>query len=483
MVFNSVIFFVFVGLFFPIYFATKGRVRLWVMLAASYIFYGAWDWRFLSLILVSTCIDYFLGLALDEEGNEARRKRLLQLSLLANLGFLAFFKYFNFFIESATLGLRGAGYDGSLSTLNIILPVGISFYTFQSMSYSIDVYRRQIPVERDFVRFATFIAFFPQLVAGPIVRASDFLHQFGEDKRFEWSRFNVGLGQVIWGFFKKVAIADAIAPVVDQCFADPELYGGIYLAIGVVFYSFQIYCDFSGYSDIAIGLARIMGFDFPRNFNKPYFSQNFSEFWQRWHISLSGWLRDYLYIPLGGSRGSKWFTWRNLMITMLLGGLWHGAAWVFVLWGFLHGSYQVVGRVLSPYYQSFWRAIRAPAWAQVPVNVAIVYFFTCVAWVYFRAGAPNIPMSEQLTVAHGVLGGIFSGEGWNTGAILNKFIVLKGILLIGMLLVVELLDERVTLWRLVETSPVFRVTSFASVLWVIALFGVFSASAFIYFQF
>ncbi len=483
MVFNSVIFFVFIGLFFPIYFATRGRVRLWVMLSASYVFYGAWDWRFLSLILVSTCIDYYLGLSLDKTSDQSRRKRLLQLSLFANLGFLAFFKYFNFFIESATAGLHGLGYDGSLSTLNIILPVGISFYTFQSMSYSIDVYRRQIPVEHDFVRFATFISFFPQLVAGPIVRASDFLHQFGEDKRFEWNRFNVGLGQVIWGFFKKVAIADAIAPVVDQCFAGPELYGGVYLAIGVVFYSFQIYCDFSGYSDIAIGLARIMGFDFPRNFNKPYFSQDFSEFWQRWHISLSGWLRDYLYIPLGGSRGSKWFTWRNLMITMLLGGLWHGAAWVFVLWGFLHGSYQVIGRVLSPYWQRFWSVVGAPRWAQVPINVAIVYFLTCVAWVYFRAGAPNIPMGEQLTVAHGVLGGIFSGEGWNTGAILNKFIVLKGVLLIGVLLAVELLDERITLWRLVETSPGFRVASFAGVLWLIALFGVFSASAFIYFQF
>ncbi len=483
MVFNSVIFFVFVGLFFPIYFATKGRVRLWVMLVASYIFYGAWDWRFLSLILVSTCIDYYLGLSLDREGDETRRRRLLQLSLVANLGFLGFFKYFNFFIESATLGLGSLGYDGSLSTLNIILPVGISFYTFQSMSYSIDVYRRQIPVERDFVRFATFISFFPQLVAGPIVRASDFLHQFGEDKEFEWSRFQVGVGQIIWGFFKKVAIADAIGPYVDQCFADPGKFGGMHLAIGVVFYSFQIYCDFSGYSDIAIGLARVMGFDFPRNFNKPYFSQNFSEFWQRWHISLSGWLRDYLYIPLGGSRGSKWFTWRNLMITMLLGGLWHGAAWVFVLWGFLHGAYQVVGRVLSPYWQRLWSALRAPAWMQVPINVAIVYFFTCVAWVYFRAGAPNIPMNEQLTVAHGVLGGIFSPAGWDFGSVINKFTVLKGFGLIGLLLVIELIDERVTLWRLVDTSPVFRVASYAGLIWLIALFGVFSASAFIYFQF
>ena len=484
MVFNSVVFFVFIGLFFPIYFATRGRVRLFVMLAASYLFYGWWDYRFLSLIVLSTCIDYFLGLRLEGEGDAVKRKRYLQLSLVANLGFLAFFKYFNFFIESAQVALRGIGQAGNFETLYIILPVGISFYTFQSMSYSIDVYRRKIPVERDFWRFATFISFFPQLVAGPIVRASDFLPQFGEDKKFEWDRFNVGLGQVIWGFFKKVAIADSIAPYVDQVYASPETFGALHLTIGVVFYSFQIYCDFSGYSDIAIGLARIMGFDFPRNFNKPYFSQNFSEFWGRWHISLSGWLRDYLYIPLGGSRGGELLTLRNLMYTMLLGGLWHGAAWVFVLWGFLHGMYQVVGKVVSPYYQKFWTAIRAPSWAQVPVNIAIVYVLTCFAWVYFRAGAPGIPMTEQLATAHAIIGGIFSTEGWSWGAVINKFLILKGVLLIGLLLVVELYDELGRpVWTMVETRPVFRVASFAGLLWVIALFGVFSASAFIYFQF
>ena len=484
MVFNSVTFFVFIGLFFPLYFALRGRARLLLMLAASYVFYGWWDYRFLSLIVVSTCIDYFLGLRLENEEDHSRRKRYLQLSLLANLGFLAFFKYFNFFIESAQVALRGIGAAGNFETLNIILPVGISFYTFQSMSYSIDVYRRKIPVERDFWRFATFISFFPQLVAGPIVRASDFLPQFGEDKRFEWDRFNVGLGQIIWGFFKKVAIADAIAPYVDQCFASPETFGALHLAIGVVFYSFQIYCDFSGYSDIAIGLARVMGFDFPRNFNKPYFSQNFSEFWQRWHISLSGWLRDYLYIPLGGSRGSKWFTFRNLMYTMLLGGLWHGAAWVFVFWGFLHGAYQVIGKLLSPYWQRMWSALRAPGWVQVPVNVAIVYFLACFAWVYFRAGAPGIPMSEQLPTAHAIIGGIFSTEGWTFDQVINKFLILKGALLIAVLLLVELYDEvRRPLWEIVRGQPVLRVASYASVLWLIAVFGVFSASAFIYFQF
>ena len=483
MVFNSLNFLLFAAVFFPLYFVLRGRARLWLCLIASYVFYGAWRWEFLGLIGLSTLIDYFLGLSLADEDDPVRRKRLLQLSLLANLGFLAFFKYFNFFIESATVGLRSLGYDGSLSTLAIILPVGISFYTFQSMSYSIDVYRRQIPVERDLLRFATFIAFFPQLVAGPIVRASDFLPQFAKDREFEWTRFQVGIGQVLWGFFKKVAIADSIAPFVDQVYQYPDDFGALHLTIGVIFYSFQIYCDFSGYSDIAIGLARIMGFDFPDNFNKPYFAQNFSEFWQRWHISLSGWLRDYLYIPLGGSRGSQWVTWRNLMITMLLGGLWHGAAWVFVWWGFLHGAYQVAGKMLSPYWQRFLAAVRAPGFVQVGLNVAIVYALACFAWIYFRAGAPGIPMSEQLPTAHAIIDGIFSLEGWHPSQLINKFLVLKGFLLIGMLLMVELIDERQPMWQLVDRVPAFRIASFATLLWLIALFGVFSASAFIYFQF
>ena len=484
MVFNSLQFLAFAAVFFPLYFALRGRAQLWLMLVGSYAFYGAWDWRFLSLIATSTLIDYALGLRLEDEVDPARRKRYLTLSLVANLGFLAVFKYFNFFLESAVVGLQGLGYAGNFETLNIILPVGISFYTFQSMSYSIDVYREKIPVERDLLRFATFIAFFPQLVAGPIVRASDFLPQFARERRFDWTRFEVGLGQVLWGFLKKVAIADAIAPVVDQVWADPEFFTPINLLIGVVFYSFQIYCDFSGYSDIAIGLARILGFDFPDNFRKPYFSQNFSEFWQRWHISLSGWLRDYLYIPLGGSRGSRWFTFRNLMITMLLGGLWHGAAWVFVLWGFLHGAYQVANRLLSPHWNRLLDAVRAPHPLRVGLNVGVVYILTCVAWVYFRSGAPGIPMSEQLPTAHAILGGILTTEGWDLGSVMNKFLVAKGFLLVGLLLAVELVDElRVPMWTLVQRSPAFRVASFAAVLWLIALFGVFSASAFIYFQF
>ena len=522
MIFNSLAFLVFIAVFLPLYFSLRGRSRLWLCLAGSYFFYGWWDWRFLSLIMTSTLIDYFVGLQLEKTEAPGKRKQLLVLSMVVNLGFLAFFKYFNFFIESFQNMLVSAGIDTHMGSLNIILPVGISFYTFQSMSYTIDVYKKKIAVEHDFIRFATFISFFPQLVAGPIVRASDFLPQFQKDRSFEWNRIFAGTGQILWGFFKKVVVADSLAPFVDQCFAAPEGFSSMHLLIGVVFYSFQIYCDFSGYSDIAIGLARILGFDFPDNFRKPYFSKNFSEFWTRWHISLSSWLRDYLYIPLGGNRSGSFgsllftgvfliisiiftgwwwliglyllgipialwymrqsqrnatevFTYMNLMITMLLGGLWHGASWAFVFWGFLHGTYLIVQRLIGPFWNRALNSLRIPNLIQNILAIAMVYFFTCLAWIYFRA--PDFEIATQ------VIDSIASLEGFNFGSIVNKFLVIKGFLIIGILLAIELLDERVRLWRVVVQQPLFRVVGFAALLWLIALFGTFDSNAFIYFQF
>ncbi len=497
----------------------KGKARLLLCLAASYFFYGWWDARFLSLILFSTCIDYFVGLKLEETEVFKDRKRLLVISMVVNLGFLAFFKYFNFFIGSFQELLASVGYTGSTHSLNIILPVGISFYTFQSMSYTIDVYYKKIKVEKDFIRFATFISFFPQLVAGPIVRASDFLPQFQKDRKFEWDRITAGTGQIIWGFFKKVAVADSLAPFVDQCFDAPGGFSSLHLLIGVVFYSFQIYCDFSGYSDIAIGLARVMGFDFPDNFKTPYFSKNFSEFWTRWHISLSSWLRDYLYIPLGGNRGGslasslvigvfmflslfltgwwwliviygmscgilsrymqrsdankvKVYTYMNNMATMLLGGLWHGASWAFVFWGFLHGLYLIVQRVAGPVWNRFLDGIRTPQFIQNALSIALVYFCTCFAWIYFRA--PNFDIANQV---------IFKIAAFDSFGVINLFWVAKGILVIGLLIGIELLNLRFTLWKIVQQNAIFRVLSFAFLLWMIAFFGSFGANSFIYFQF
>lgn len=475
MVFNSLPFLVFIGVFLPLYFLLKGRARLLFCLLASYFFYGWWDWRFLVLILVSTTVDYALGLFIGDTDDATRRKQLLVASMVLNLGFLAFFKYFNFFIESFQNVLLSLGMEPDNHTLHIILPVGISFYTFQSMSYTIDVYRRQIEVERDFMRFATFIAFFPQLVAGPIVRASELLPQFGADKRFEWHRFTFGLSQVLWGFFKKVAIADSLAPFVDQCFAAPGAFSSFHLAVGVFFYAFQIYCDFSGYSDIAIGLARIMGYDFPDNFRTPYFSKNFSEFWTRWHITLSSWLRDYLYIPLGGNRHGTFNTYKNLMLTMLLGGLWHGASWVFVFWGFLHGMYLVGQRLLSPLYNRLLNAIRMPVFLQDGLSILLVFTLTCFAWIFFRS--PDFATATQ------IIGRILSLDDFSPDSIVNKFVALKGFVLILILLLAEISNFRLDFYEKATYRPMFRLAAFAVLLWLIAFFGTFGSNAFIYFQF
>ncbi|RMG85494.1 MAG: MBOAT family protein [Bacteroidetes bacterium] len=475
MIFNSLPFLAFAALFFPIYFALKGRARLWFCLLGSYFFYGWWDWRFLSLIITSTFVDYYIGLRLENTEDPARRKGLLRWSILVNLGFLGFFKYFNFFIGSFEALAHSIGWEPGFNTLHIILPVGISFYTFQSMSYTIDVYYRKIPVEHDFLRFATYISFFPQLVAGPIVRARDFLPQFQTDKKFEWDRLIAGSGQVLWGFFKKVAVADSLAPFVEQCFNAPESFSSLHLLIGVVFYSFQIYCDFSGYSDIAIGLARILGFDFPQNFRTPYFSKDFSEFWTRWHITLSSWLRDYLYIPLGGNRNGTFMTYRNLMLTMLLGGLWHGASWVFVFWGFLHGTYLVVQRLFGKHFGAFLTFLKTPGFLRTGINIFIVYTLTSLAWIFFR--------SPDFETAMHVLQGIATFQDFTFASVINKFIVLKGFILIALLLSVEIADFQFDFDKILVRNPAFRVASFAVLLWLIAFFGTFGSNAFIYFQF
>jgi D-alanyl-lipoteichoic acid acyltransferase DltB (MBOAT superfamily) len=291
------------------------------------------------------------------------------------------------------------------------------------------------------------------------------------------------MGRVLWGFFKKIAIADSIAPFVDQCFAAPESFGSLHLLIGVVFYSFQIYCDFSGYSDIAIGLARMMGYTFPENFRTPYFSKSFSEFWTRWHVSLSSWLRDYLYIPLGGNRQGKWGTYKNNMLTMLLGGLWHGANWAFIFWGFLHGLYLVVQRIVSPVWRRFARAIRLPQLAADGVAILTVYTLTLLAWIYFRSGSVGLAGGDSFGTANAMISGISSLEGFHFSAVINKFQVVKGAFLICILLLVEISNARFH-WNVRQVEqPALRMALFSAVLWLIAFFGSFGANAFIYFQF
>jgi len=446
LLFNSLAFLAFLPLFMIAYWSTKGRARLWVMLVASLVFYGWWDWRFCFLLLFSALVDYSLGILLENEQDDARRRRLIIISIAVNLGLLAFFKYFNFFVGQA------AGI-----TLRIILPVGISFYVFKTMSYTIDVYRRTQPAERDLLRFTTFVVFFPELVAGPIVRASRLLPQLARDHRFSYERMVSGAALMASGYVRKVAIADSIAPLVDIRFAHPEAHNSWSLLIGVYLYAFQIYCDFSGYSSIAIGLARILGFDFGVNFDRPYFSRSFSEFWTRWHISLSSWLRDYLYIPLGGNRGGTLRTLRNLMITMLLGGLWHGANWTFVFWGALHGSYLVVER-------AFIR--RLPR----VIAILVVFNLTCFAWVFFRA--------HSFSNAWEVLSGIASMRG-SLGDVENRWRTLKCAVMIAVMLGFEAAAWR----RTTEVSPAMRLAFVAACAWVVLIFGTFSGNNFIYFQF
>ncbi|WP_236612928.1 MBOAT family O-acyltransferase [Cesiribacter andamanensis] len=425
------------------------------------------------LILFSTTLDFTVARALERSQEGGRRKKLLLLSILVNLGILACFKYFNFFMDSTLELLNYLGFHANYQLLQIILPVGISFYTFQSMSYTVDVYRRRLAAEKDFVTYATYISFFPQLLAGPIVRASDMLHQLRTDKRFDLYNFQAGLSIVLVGLFKKVVIADSLAVFVDAAFAYPENYPPLYLLLGVIFYSFQIYCDFSGYSDIAIGLARMLGFKFPLNFRMPYFSKSFSEFWERWHITLSRWLRDYLYIPLGGNRGGQFKTYRNLMLTMLLGGLWHGASWTFVFWGFLHGTYLILQRVVE--WARAALGIRLPRLLNAVLSIALVYSLTCLAWVFFR--------SPDFATASLVLSKIASISDLSFSALPNKFIIAKGVALIALLLVVEYISLRVNLSKIMLRYPAFRLAAYASIIWFIALFGSFTNSQFIYFQF
>ena len=343
--FNTAAFFVFFAVVLLLYRALPWRQQNYMLLVASYLFYGWWDWRFLLLLAGSTTLDWYLGLVIErsrERRGHAAAKRAVIVSVVANLAILGFFKYCNFFVDSAEQVLRGFGYDGPTWTLRIILPVGISFYTFQSMSYTIDVYRGDLGASKSLAEFALYVAFFPQLVAGPIERATNLLPQIQRPRQPSWRDWEEGLLLFGIGLFRKVAIADPAGLIADGYFLQPALYSSVQLAAGVLLYAVQIYNDFAGYSDMARGSARLMGFTLMRNFRHPYFATSMSDFWKRWHISLSAWLRDYLYIPLGGNRRGSARTYLNLMATMLLGGLWHGANWTFVVWGGLHGAYLIV---------------------------------------------------------------------------------------------------------------------------------------------
>jgi D-alanyl-lipoteichoic acid acyltransferase DltB (MBOAT superfamily) len=384
MAFNSLHFVVFLATVFGLYWlvAPHRRLRNALLLAASYWFYMHWDWRYAALLVFSTVLDYTVALAIEATDRPGRRKLLLACSLAGNLGVLATFKYFNFFLDSFASTLGAIGFSGELGHLQVLLPVGISFYTFQTLSYTIDVYRGSLPARRSLLDVAVFVAFFPQLVAGPIVRASDFLPQLDLRPRYDDRRTLDGVRLIFRGLAKKVLIADTLAvAIVDPVYAEPGAWSGAANLLATYAYALQIYCDFSGYSDAAIGSAKLLGLELPINFNRPYLAVNIRDFWARWHISLSTWLRDYLYVPLGGNRKGQWLTYRNLAITMLLGGLWHGAAWNFVLWGAFHGGWLMTNRWL---FGGGAKPAEAPL-AERIARRALTFHLVCVGWVLFRA--------------------------------------------------------------------------------------------------
>jgi len=384
MLFNSYQFWVFLAVVLLLYRALPQRGQNRMLLVASYVFYGAWDWRFLSLILTSTLVAYLTARGMERARSQRGRRGFLVLSLVINLGILGAFKYYDFFTGELIGFLELFGFALDLPILRVILPVGISFYTFQALSYSVDVYRGDTKPEHSLTDFALFVAFFPQLVAGPIERSSHLLPQVLRERRASFEDFRVGLHLVVLGLFTKVIIADNMAPIVNVIFSKPagELTG-VECLIGVYAFAFQIYGDFSGYSSIAKGVARWMGFDIMTNFAMPYLATSPQDFWRRWHISLSTWLRDYLYIPLGGNRGSRASTYRNLIITMLLGGLWHGAAWTFVVWGLFHGVWLALHRLLRERQQA--RSSRPPRRATRWLRVIATFHMVCVGWLFFRA--------------------------------------------------------------------------------------------------
>jgi len=448
------------------------------LLIASYFFYGWWDWRFLSLIFFSSLVDYFVGRGLHSTLDKRKRLLMLLASIVVNLGFLGFFKYFNFFSQSFADAFTLLGKPFDPFRLSIILPVGISFYTFQTLSYSIDVYRRKLEPTKDFIAFFAFVSFFPQLVAGPIERASNLLPQFYSKRVFDYGKAVDGMRQILWGLFKKIVIADNCAVYVNQIFSDYGNYTGSTLLLGAVFFGFQIYGDFSGYSDIAIGTARLFGFNLMRNFAYPYFSRDIAEFWRRWHISLSTWFRDYVYVPLGGSRGGTWMKIRNTYIIFLVSGFWHGANWTFLAWGFLNACFFLpllllkrnrvntdtvaAGKIFPSFTES--------------VQVLITFLLTTLAWVFFR--------SPTITDALKYVGGIFSKSFIEMPQLVSYKMILV-IFLIGFLLVAEWIQREKQ--HALEFSgsgiPVpVRWVFYFGMITIILWFGG-SPEAFIYFQF
>jgi D-alanyl-lipoteichoic acid acyltransferase DltB (MBOAT superfamily) len=473
MVFNSLHFVWFFIAVYAVYRLLPHRGQNWLLLVASYYFYAAWDWRFMGLLAASTIVDYTAARLLEGTASPSRRRAYVSISLGFNLTLLGFFKYFNFFADSLQALFTGFGWPLDFVTLHVLLPVGISFYTFVTMSYVIDVYRREIGATRNFVDFAVFVAYFPHLVAGPILRASRLMPQIALPRQITREHIRDGLWLMTWGFFQKIFIADNLAPLADSVFEPGAQPAGINVLLGTYAFAFQIYGDFAGYSNIARGTSKVMGIELIENFRFPYLVRTPQAFWRNWHISLSTWLRDYLYIPLGGSRGSGARTHRNLFVTMVLGGLWHGAAWTFVLWGMYQG-------ILLVAYRAADRATAFRAWTAGPRLLAratswvVMFHLTCYGWLIFRARD-----AAQVGDLSARLFGAFDPAAID----LPQLLVPLALYVTPLLLVHALEAERDDLLVVPKLPILVRYSIYAAIFYLTMLFGNFGGSEFIYFQF
>ena len=482
MLFNSIDFAIFLPIVFIIYwFVFKKNLKLQnlFVVVASYVFYGWWDVRFLWLILFSTATDYIIGYCLLNEEKERKRKMFLWISIIVNIGFLGFFKYFNFFIDSFVTAFSFFGSPIEARSFNIVLPVGISFYTFQTMSYTIDVYKRKFEPTKDFVAFSAFISFFPLLVAGPIERASNFLPQFYTKRTFDYSKAVDGLRQILWGLFKKMVIADNCATIVNTIFNNSDSYSGSTLAVGVFLFAFQVYGDFSGYSDIAIGASRLFGFNAMRNFAFPYFSRDVAEFWRRWHISLTTWFRDYIYIPLGGSRGGTVLKIRNVFVLFLVSGFWHGANWTYVAWGALH-AILFVPSMLSKNNRKYIDTV-----AQGKKLPTIKEFFQMLGTFILLAFPLIIFRAEDLSHAWRFTCGIFNSSLFTIPALPDMYLVIKSTCFIIIFMIVEWIgrENQYAIEKIgLNWNMSFRLAFYYLIALVILYFGG-EEQQFIYFQF
>jgi D-alanyl-lipoteichoic acid acyltransferase DltB (MBOAT superfamily) len=482
MLFNSLDFAIFLPIVFILYwFVTDKNLKLQnaLLLGASYFFYACWDWRFMFLLMFSTLLDYYTGLKMQDANNQTQKRFWFWLSIVVNLGFLGVFKYYNFFAESFAASVSHFGWRVSPLMITVILPVGISFYTFHGLSYVIDIYNKRINAERNFVDYAVFVSFFPLLVAGPIERATHLLPQIKTRRRFDYTKATDGLRQILWGLFKKIVIADNCAEFANEIFNNSANMNGSTLVLGAVFFTFQIYGDFSGYSDIALGTARLFGIELLRNFAFPYFSRDIAEFWRRWHISLSSWFKDYLYIPLGGSKGGNWMRIRNTFIIFIVSGFWHGANWTFIVWGALNALFIMPSIIMKTNRNNLdiiAKGSLLPTMKEF-LSMALTFGLIVLTWIFFRA--------ENVSHALNYISDIFSSSLFSVPHFAGFQKSLKIIVLIFVFVLVEWLgrEEQYAIAKLgLRWHPAFRYAMYYAIIIAIFRFAG-EEQVFIYFQF